>query len=36
MNSAIIQLIVIAGIAVFLILKLRAVLGTRDGFEKPA
>ena len=36
MNSAIIQLIVLAGIAVFLILKLRSVLGTRQGFEKPA
>ena len=35
MNSPIIQLIVLAGIAVFLILKLRAVLGTREGFEKP-
>ena len=35
MNSAIIQLIVIAGVAVFLILKLRSVLGTRDGYEKP-
>jgi predicted lipid-binding transport protein (Tim44 family) len=33
MNSAMIQLIVLAGIAVFLILKLRGVLGTRDGFE---
>lgn len=36
MNSAIIQLIVIAGVAVFLILKLRSVLGSREGFEKPA
>jgi predicted lipid-binding transport protein (Tim44 family) len=35
MNSPIIQLIVLAGIAVFLILRLRNVLGTRDGFEKP-
>jgi predicted lipid-binding transport protein (Tim44 family) len=34
MNSMI-QLLVLAGIAVFLILKLRSVLGTRDGFEKP-
>ena len=34
MNS-VIQLLVLAGIAVFLILKLRSVLGTRDGFEKP-
>jgi predicted lipid-binding transport protein (Tim44 family) len=36
MNSSLLQLLVLAGIAVFLILKLRAVLGTRDGFEKPA
>ncbi|TGD43258.1 Tim44 domain-containing protein [Pseudotabrizicola sediminis] len=35
MNSSLIQLLVLAGIAIFLILKLRAVLGTRDGFEKP-
>jgi len=35
MNNSIIQLLVLAGIAVFLILKLRSVLGTRDGFEKP-
>lgn len=35
MNSAIIQLLVLAGIAVFLILRLRNVLGTREGFEKP-
>ncbi len=35
MSSAIIQLLVLAGIAVFLILRLRSVLGTRDGFEKP-
>ena len=34
MNS-IIQLLVLAGIAVFLILRLRSVLGTREGFEKP-
>lgn len=34
MNSML-QLLVLAGIAVFLILKLRSVLGTRDGFEKP-
>ena len=36
MNSSYLQLIVLAGIAVFLIVKLRSVLGTRDGFEKPA
>ncbi|KMK65403.1 Tim44/TimA family putative adaptor protein [Puniceibacterium sp. IMCC21224] len=35
MNSPIIQLLVLAGVAVFLILKLRNVLGTREGFEKP-
>lgn len=35
MNSAVIQLLVLAGIAVFLILRLKDVLGTRDGFEKP-
>ena len=33
MSSAPIQLIVLAGIAIFLILKLRSVLGTRDGYE---
>lgn len=35
MSSAIIQLIVLAGIAIFLILRLRSVLGSREGFEKP-
>lgn len=35
MNSPLIQLLVLAGIAVFLILRLRNVLGTRDGFEPP-
>ncbi len=35
MNSPVIQLLVLAGIAVFLILRLRSVLGTRTGFEKP-
>lgn len=35
MNSSILQLLVLAGVAVFLILKLRSVLGTREGFEKP-
>ncbi|WP_164661505.1 Tim44/TimA family putative adaptor protein [Tropicibacter sp. Alg240-R139] len=35
MNSPLIQLLVLAGIAVFLILRLRSVLGTREGFEKP-
>lgn len=36
MNSPLIQLLVLAGIAVFLIVRLKNVLGTRDGFEKPA
>jgi predicted lipid-binding transport protein (Tim44 family) len=35
MNSPLIQLLVLAGIAVFLVLKLRGVLGTRDGYEAP-
>ena len=35
MSSAIIQLLVLAGVALFLILRLRSVLGTREGFEKP-
>lgn len=35
MNGSLIQLLVLAGIAIFLILKLRSVLGSRDGFEKP-
>jgi predicted lipid-binding transport protein (Tim44 family) len=35
MDSAVIQLLVLAGIAVFLILRLRNVLGTRDGYERP-
>lgn len=34
-SSPLIQLLVLAGIAVFLILRLRNVLGTRDGFEPP-
>lgn len=36
MNGTLIQLLVLAGIAIFLIIKLRSVLGTRDGFEKPS
>jgi predicted lipid-binding transport protein (Tim44 family) len=36
MNGSIIQLLVLAGIAIFLILRLKSVLGTRDGFEKPS
>lgn len=35
MNSPLLQLLVLAAIAVFLILRLRGVLGTREGFEKP-
>ena len=35
MNEPMIQLLVLAGIAVFLILRLKRVLGTREGFEKP-
>jgi predicted lipid-binding transport protein (Tim44 family) len=35
MSSAVIQLLVLAAIAVFLILRLKSVLGTREGFEKP-
>jgi len=36
MSPAIIELLVLAGIAIFLIMRLRNVLGTREGFEKPA
>jgi predicted lipid-binding transport protein (Tim44 family) len=35
MSGAILQLLVLAGIAIFLILRLKSVLGTREGFEKP-
>jgi predicted lipid-binding transport protein (Tim44 family) len=35
MSNAVIQLIVLAGIAVFLIVRLKNVLGTRDGYEAP-
>jgi predicted lipid-binding transport protein (Tim44 family) len=35
MNDAMVQIIVLAAVAVFLILKLRSVLGTREGYEKP-
>lgn len=35
MSSAILQLLVLAGVAIFLILRLKNVLGTRDGFEPP-
>lgn len=33
MNGSIIQILILAGIALFLIFRLRDVLGTRDGFE---
>ncbi len=35
MSSAIIQILVLAGVAIFLVIKLRGVLGSREGFEKP-
>lgn len=35
MENAVIQLLVLAGIAIFLIFKLKSVLGTREGYEKP-
>lgn len=35
MNSPVLQLLVLAAIAVFLILRLKSVLGTRDGYEAP-
>lgn len=35
MESAVLQLLVLAGIAIFLILRLRSVLGTREGYERP-
>ena len=35
MNSPLLQLLVLARIAIFLILRLKSVLGTRDGFEAP-
>jgi predicted lipid-binding transport protein (Tim44 family) len=34
MGSQMIQIIILAAIALFLVLRLRSVLGTRDGFEK--
>ncbi|MCY4446114.1 MAG: Tim44/TimA family putative adaptor protein [Rhodobacteraceae bacterium] len=34
--SPVLQLLILAGIALFLIFKLRGLLGTRDGFEGPA
>jgi len=35
MGSQMIQIVILAGVALFLILRLRNVLGTREGFEKP-
>jgi predicted lipid-binding transport protein (Tim44 family) len=35
MDAPLLQLLVLAGIAVFLVIRLRSVLGTREGFEKP-
>jgi predicted lipid-binding transport protein (Tim44 family) len=34
MNSPLIQLLVLAGIAIFLILRLKNALGTREGYER--
>ena len=35
MGSQMIQIVILAAIALFLILRLRSVLGTREGYEKP-
>ena len=35
MSPAIIEILVLAGIAIFLVLRLKNVLGTREGCEKP-
>lgn len=35
MSNPMLQIIVLAAVALFLIFKLRSVLGTREGFEKP-
>ena len=35
MNAIAIEILVLAGIAIFLIMRLKNVLGTREGFEKP-
>jgi predicted lipid-binding transport protein (Tim44 family) len=35
MGSQMVQIIILAAIALFLVLRLRSVLGTREGFEKP-
>ena len=35
MGNSMLQIIVLAAVAIFLVIKLRSVLGTREGFEKP-
>lgn len=35
MNSAMIELIILAAVAVFVLMRLKSVLGTRTGYEKP-
>ncbi|CAN5727656.1 Tim44/TimA family putative adaptor protein [soil metagenome] len=35
MGSQMVQIIILGGIALFLVLRLRSVLGTREGYEKP-
>lgn len=35
MNSAMIELLILAAVAVFVLMRLKNVLGTRTGFEKP-
>ncbi len=35
MGSQLVQIIVLAGVALFLVLRLKNVLGTRDGYEDP-
>ncbi len=35
MNSSLLSLLVLAGVAIFLILRLRSVLGSREGYERP-
>ncbi|WP_376876131.1 Tim44/TimA family putative adaptor protein [Albirhodobacter sp. R86504] len=35
MDDSVIQVLVLAAIAVFLVLRLKSILGTREGYEKP-
>ncbi len=35
MGSQMVQIVILAAIALFLVLRLRSVLGTREGYEKP-